>query len=86
MMLESFGVLENDKIKPENSKYANYYIGLLKNLPPQGVLNYSDLFEEQFMSIYVDKQFKISFLFTPIIFLSLVYAGYAVITLKNGRP
>ena len=85
MMLESFGVLENDKIKPENSKYANYYIGLLKNLPPQGVLNYSDLFEEQFMSIYVDKQFKISFLFTPIIFLSLVYAGYAVITLKNGK-
>lgn len=61
MMLESFGVLENDKIKPENSKYANYYIGLLKNLPPQGVLNYSDLFEEQFMSIYVDMQFKISF-------------------------
>lgn len=85
MMLESFGVLEDDKIKPENSKYANYYIGLLKNLPPQGVLNYSDLFEEQFMSIYIDKQFKISFLFTPIIFLSLVYAGYAVITLNNGK-
>lgn len=85
MMLESFGILEDDKIKPENSKYANYYIGLLKNLQPQSVLNYSDLFEEQFMSIYIDKRFKIRFLFTPIIFLSLVYAGYAVITLNNGK-
>ena len=85
MMLESFGVLEDDKIKPENSKYARYYIDRLQELPPQGVLNYTDLFEEQFMGVYIDKQFKISFLFTPIIFLSLVYAGYAVITLNNGK-
>jgi hypothetical protein len=86
MMLESFGVLEDDKIKPENSKYARYYIDRLQELPPQGVLNYTDLFEEQFMDVYIDKQFKISFLFTPIIFLSLVYAGYAVmITLNNGK-
>lgn len=85
MMLESLGVLDNDKIKPENSKYAMYYIDLLRQQPQQGVLNYSDLFEEQFMSFFVDKKYKISFLFTPIIFLSMVYAGYAVITLKNGK-
>ena len=85
MMLESFGVLEGDKIKPENSKYARYYIDLLQKLPSRGVLNYTDLFEEQFMGLYIDKKFKISFLFTPIIFLSLVYAGYAVITLNNGK-
>ena len=84
-MLESFGVLDNDKIRPENSKYAMYYINLLRQQPKQGVLNYSDLFEEQFMSFYVDKKYKISFLFTPIIFLSMVYAGYAVIALKNGK-
>ena len=34
--------------------------------------------------MFVDKEFKINYLFTPIIFLSLVYAGYAVITLKDG--
>ena len=33
---------------------------------------------------FTDKAFKISYTFTPIIFLSLVYAGYAVLTLKNG--
>jgi hypothetical protein len=85
MMLKSFGVLEDDKITPEHSKYANYYIDLLKNLLPQRVLNYTDLFEEQFMAQYIDKHFKISFSLTPIIFLSMVYAGYAVITLNDGK-
>lgn len=84
-MLQSFGVLEGDKIKPENSMYAKYYIDKIKELPPQGVLNYSDLFDLRFMDTYVDKKYQIEFIFTPIIFLSLVYGGYAVITMKNGK-
>ena len=84
-MLQSFGVLDGDKFSTKNSKYAAYYIGKLKELPPQGVINYSDIFEEKFMGQYVDKRFKLSFIFTPIIFLSMVYDGYAVMTLKNGK-
>lgn len=83
-MLQSFGILDGDKIRPEGSKYASYYIDMLKKLQPQGVLNYSDIFEPANDNMFVDKEFKINFLFTPIIFLSLVYAGYAVITLKDG--
>ena len=83
-MLQSFGILDDDKIRPEGSKYASCYIDIIKKLPPQGVLNYSDMFELQFMDWYIDKKFRIGFIFTPIIFLSLVYAGYAVITLKDG--
>lgn len=85
MILESFGILENEKIKPENSKIACYYIKLLTDLQPQRVLNYSDLFEEQFIGQYVDKQFKISVPFMTVIFLSLVYAGNAILTLNNGK-
>jgi energy-coupling factor transporter ATP-binding protein EcfA2 len=84
-MLQSFGVLEGDKIRPENSKYAAYYINRVKELPPQGVLNYSDIFEPRFMDVYIDKQFHIEYIFTPIIFLSMVYGGYAVITTKDGK-
>lgn len=84
LMLQSFGILDDDKIRPEGSKYASYYIDTLKKLPPQGVVNYSDLFELRFMDMYIDKKFKIEYIFTPIIFLSLVYAGHAVMTLKNG--
>lgn len=84
-MLQSFGILDGDKIRPENSKYAAYYIDMVKKLQPQGVLNYSDIFEPRFMEMYVDKKFKIEFIFTPIIFLSLVYGGYAVITTKDGK-
>ena len=78
-MLQSFGILDGDKIRPEGSKYASYYIDLLKKLPPKGVLNFSDLFEEEMtfegQINFTDKAFKISYTFTPIIFLSLVYAG-----------
>ncbi len=84
MMLQSFGILDGDKIRPEGSKYASYYIDLVKALPPQGVLNYSDLFEQQGLYWEIDKKFRIWHIFTPIIFLSMVYAGYGVITLKNG--
>lgn len=85
VMLQSFGILDGDKIRPENSKYAAYYIDMVKKLQPQGVLNYSDIFEPRFMEMYIDKKFKIEFIFTPIIFLSLVYGGYAVITTKDGK-
>lgn len=85
LMLQSFGILDGDKIRPEGSKYAAYYIEQIRNLPPQGVLNYSDIFEPRFMEMYIDKKFKIEFIFTPIIFLSMVYGGYAVITTKDGK-
>ena len=85
MMLQSFGVLDGDKIRPEASKYAAYYIDQLKQLPPQGVINYSDIFDVKYDDQYEDKHFKINYLFTPIIFLSMVYAGYATMTLRNGN-
>lgn len=84
-MLQSFGVLDGDKISTKNSKYATYFIEMLKSLPPQGVINYSDIFEEKFMGQFEDKHFHLEFVFTPIIFLAMVYDGYAVITLKSGK-
>ena len=85
LMLQSFGVLDGDKIRPEASKYAAYYIDQLKQLPPQGVINYSDIVDVKYDDQYEDKHFKINYLFTPIIFLSMVYAGYATMTLRNGN-
>jgi len=84
LMLQSFGLLDGDKIRPEGSRYASYYIDMIKKLQPQGVLNYSDIFQPANDNMFEEKAFRISFLFTPIIFLSLVYAGHAVITLKDG--
>ncbi len=84
-MLQSFGVLDGDKISTKNSKYAAYYISKLKELPPQGVINYSDIFDEKFMGDFEEKHFKIGYIFTPIIFLAMVYDGYAVMTLRNGK-
>lgn len=84
-MLQSFGILDGDKIRPEGSVYAAYYIDKVKALAPQAVINYSDIFQSEGLFWQVDKKFRIWHTFTPIIFLSMVYAGYAVITLKNGE-
>ena len=84
-MVASFGLLDGDKIRPDGSRYAAYYIDNIRKLPPQGVLNYSDLFDTGFLNEGFDKKFHISYLYMPIIFLSMVYAGYAVITLENGK-
>ena len=83
-MLESFGILDNDKIRPEGSKYALYFIDKMKELPEQGVLNFSDLFEASELGEYFDKKYQISYVFTPIIFLALIYDGKAEMTLGNG--
>lgn len=84
-MLQSFGVLDGEKIKPENSKYAMYFINKMKALPPQKVLNFSDLFAEGNFGEYFDTQYHISQIYMPIVFLSMVYAGHVVITLTNGK-
>jgi len=82
-LLESFDLLEGDKINVNKSKYARYFINKLSKLPPKGVINFNDIYEEKF-SEYVDKEFKINYELLPIVLLSLVYSGNAVITLKKG--
>ncbi len=84
-MLQSFDLLDGERIRPEGSRYACWFIDKLRDLPPRGVLNYEDLFEPRFMDTWVDKHFQIPCFFTPIIFLSLVYGGFATITLQNGE-
>lgn len=84
LMLQSFGILEGEKIRPEGSKYVSFYIEKIKSLPPQGVLNFSDIFEEYGLYWYVDRQFHVWNTFMPIVFLSMVYGGFAEITLKSG--
>lgn len=82
-LLESFCLLEGEKVTVANSKYAQYYIKELNKLPAGAVINFSDIYEETFEG-YVDKQFKLSYAIMPVVLLSLVYSGNAVIALKNG--
>lgn len=82
-LLESFNLIEGDKISVNNSKYAGYFINELSKLPPQGVINFSDIYMEDFNE-YLDKHFLISYALMPIVFLALVYAGNATIMLKSG--
>jgi len=84
LLLESFGLLDGDNVSVKNSKYANHFIKELNQLPPKGVINFSDIYDEKFNE-YIDKKFGISYALLPIVLLSLVHAGNAVITLKNNN-
>lgn len=81
-LLDSFGLLDGDKISVKNSSYAQYFISELDKLPPGAVINFSDIYEQTF-SDYLDKKFKLSFAILPVVLLSLVDSGHAVIALKN---
>ena len=82
-LLESFGLLDGETITVQNSKYAQYFIKKLNSLPENIVINFSDIYTEVFDG-YIDKQFGISFGLMPIILISLVYSGNAVLALRNG--
>ena len=83
LLLESFNLLDGETISVQNSKYAQHIIKKLNNLPANGVINFSDVFEEVFDD-RIDKRFGINYALMPVVLLSLVYSGNAVIALKNG--
>lgn len=82
--LDSFGLVNEDAIDVSNSKYAMHIVKLMVNLPPQGVINRSDLVEEVY-DRSIDKKFRINIeYFTPVL-LALVHTGYITISLKDGN-
>ncbi len=85
-LLESFDLLEGERITVNSSKYAQYYIHKINDLPENAVLNFSDIMEETTSGAkWVDKKFKLNDELVPIVLLSLVYTGHAVMTLGNGK-
>ena len=84
LFLDSFGLIDNGKITVADSKYAKYYIEKLNALPAGHVLNFGDIFEEKFDD-YLDKEFGVSYILMPVVFLALVYTGNAVIAIDGGK-
>ena len=84
-ILESFGLLLNGKIRPENSRYASYYIQKLKALPEGNVLNFDDIMETENGEDYLDKHFHLDQVWMSVILTALVYGGYAVLIGADGK-
>jgi hypothetical protein len=83
-LLESFGLIENGKIKPEASKYASYFIKLLNKLPANHVINASDLIENPYDDVFYDKEFKLGVEWIVLILAALVYSGHVTLTAENN--
>lgn len=83
-ILETFGLITNGKVKPENSKYAAYFMKLLDNLPSHRVINASDLIENPYEDVFYDKAFKLDVEWVVLILASLVHSGHATLTADNG--
>ena len=72
LMLQSFGILDGEKIRPEGSKYAAYYIDLLKKLLLYGVYNYSDIVVMKLGDVVEGQRMNVSFMLHPIVFMVMV--------------
>lgn len=83
LMLESFGLLDGDKITVQNSRFAQAVIKRMEGMPAKAVVNFSDIYVERFDD-YVDSVFQIDYGLFPVVLLALVYTGYAVLTLRDG--
>lgn len=83
--LNSFGLLLNGKIRPENSPYVAYYINKLKKLPEGNVLNYSDIMTTENGDEYIDEHFKLGVVWMSIVLTALVYGGHCVLVAENGQ-
>ena len=62
-LLESFDLLDGEKITVQNSKYAQYFIKELEKIPAKAVINFSDIYTEvqNKDEYYLDKRFGISY-------------------------
>ncbi|OHW63402.1 hypothetical protein EUAN_02660 [Andreesenia angusta] len=83
-LLESFGLLDGDKISTKNSKYASYFANKLSKLAQKSVINFSDIYEPKFAD-YLDSEFKINYELLSIVLLALIHTGDTVMELKNGK-
>ncbi|HHW00112.1 MAG TPA: hypothetical protein GXX36_11210 [Clostridiaceae bacterium] len=85
-LLESFDLLDGEKITVQNSRYAQYFIKELEKIPANAVINFNDIYTEvqNKDEYYLDKRFGISYALLPIVLLALVHTGHAVIALRNG--
>lgn len=83
--LESFGLLLDGRIRPENSRYAAYFIQALKGLPEGSVLNFSDIMYTENGSEYMDKRFKLDGVWMSVILTALVYGGYCVLVAGDNK-
>ncbi|MDA8227472.1 MAG: DUF6079 family protein [Desulfitobacterium hafniense] len=84
-LLDSFGLLQNGKIKPENSPYAMHFIKKVKDLQAGGVINASDIIANPYPDIYFDKEFLLGREWLVLLFASMIYNGHITLLAGNGE-
>ena len=84
-ILESFGLLDQGKIKPENSKYAAHFIKRLNSLPTNHVINYSEIIVNPYHDVVYDQEFKLGVEWIILILAALIYSGHVTLTAGNHK-
>lgn len=84
-VLHALQLLLDNKVRPENSKYASYYLQQLKALPEGHVINYSDVMVSRNGHYYVDKKFGFEEVWMSVILTALVYGGHCILVAGDDR-
>jgi energy-coupling factor transporter ATP-binding protein EcfA2 len=83
-ILDSFGLLDGEIVRPERSIYARYFLDLLNELDPGKVVNKERIIERR-NDIEIDKRFKLSNLWVTLILSSLVYSGDIILAIPGKK-
>ncbi len=74
-VLAGLELVEGDKVRPHDSRYANAVLKKLDAKPPGQVLNRNELLEEKYANVEVDTDFKLEPELFSLVLLSLVHSG-----------
>lgn len=90
-VMESLGLVENDKIRPRQSPYAEWILGLMENaLGPHHVVNRKDILEIQrtrdgVEDIAYTRKFHLEPPLLMVILAALIWNGDAVVTIGKEK-
>lgn len=90
-VLESLGLMENNKIRPRRSPYTEWVLGMMDKAPaPHHVVNRKDILEIQHTrdgveDIAYTREFHLEPALLMVIFAALIWSGDAVVTVGKDK-
>jgi len=84
-VLHGLELLDGDKIRPHDSRYAKKVLEKLKGKPKGQVLNRNELLEEQYSNVEVEREYKLEPELLVVVLLGLVHSGDVTLSLVGKK-
>jgi energy-coupling factor transporter ATP-binding protein EcfA2 len=84
-VLDALGLLDNDRLSPHKSKYANFILDLLRQKGSGQVLNRSELIKDEHGIEYMPRPYRLEPEWVVVLLAALVYNGDIVLAVPGSK-